>query len=80
MHHLIEETPVKFQSHESLPNIGLMVLLPFLIETGLLSYRSHFEELRKGYYYIDFIIMLLSFIIHFHGKNIIGNSARMIAG
>jgi len=36
------------------------LLLPFLEQTGLFSFRSHYQELAKGYYYIDFIVLFLS--------------------
>ena len=39
-----------------------MLLLPFLEQTGLFSFRSHYQELAKGYYYIDFIVLFLSFM------------------
>lgn len=39
-----------------------MLLLPFLEQTGLFSFRSHYHELAKGYYYIDFVILFLSFM------------------
>lgn len=60
--HLLETTPVKFESCESVGFAGLLFLLPFLIENGLLSYQSHYKELERGYYFLDFIILLIAFL------------------
>lgn len=67
--HLLDETPVKFESCASLGNIGLLFLIPFLIEAGLLTYRNHYKELSPGYYYIDFIIMQLAYMFLARIKN-----------
>jgi len=40
----------------------VLFLLPFLQQTGLFSYRDHYQELEKGYYFIDFIIIFLAFM------------------
>jgi hypothetical protein len=61
-HHLLDETPIKFESSQCVENAGLLLLLPFLLGSGLLSYKDHYDELRRGYYFLDFIIMLLSFM------------------
>ena len=45
-----------------MPGAGVLLLLPFLEQTGLFSFRSHYHELAKGYYYIDFIVLFLSFM------------------
>ena len=45
------------------------MLLPFLNETGLLSFQKHYSELKKGYYYINFIILLLAFMYLCRIKN-----------
>lgn len=37
--------------------------------TGLLSYRNHYKELDKGYYYIDFIVLLMAFMYLCRLKN-----------
>lgn len=67
--HEIEETPVKFETCQSLANGGVLFLLPFLVETGLFSFQKHYEELKKGYYYINFIIQLLAFMYLCRIKN-----------
>lgn len=56
----IETTPLEFESCQSLSFGGVLLLLPFLIQNGLLSYRDHYRELDKGYYYIEVIILLLA--------------------
>jgi hypothetical protein len=60
--HLLDETPVRFESSQCVDYIGLLLLLPFLIASGLLSYRNYYEELRRGYYYIDVIILVLAYM------------------
>lgn len=47
----------------------MLLLLPFLVETGLYSFQKHFEELKKGYYYLNFIIQLLAFMYLCRIKN-----------
>ncbi len=44
-------------------------MLPSLIGCGLLSYKKHYCELDKGYYYIDFIILLIAFMYLCRIKN-----------
>ena len=56
----IDTTPLAFESCQSLSRGGVLLLLPFLIQNGLLSYRDHYRELDKGYYYIEVIILLLA--------------------
>ena len=68
-HHRLETTPIQFESCHNLSNVGLLLLIPFLLETGLLSYQSHYEELEKGYYFLDFIILFLSFMYLSRIKN-----------
>lgn len=58
----IETTPLHFESCQSLSFGGVLLLLPFLIMSGLLTYRDHYHELKRGYYYIEVIILLLSFM------------------
>jgi hypothetical protein len=52
-----------------LPFGGVLLLLPFLIETGLLSYQNHYKDFDTGYYDIDFIVLLLAFMYLCHIKN-----------
>lgn len=60
--HKLETTPVSFEACESVPEAGVLILLPFLEETGLFSFREHYQELDPGYYYIDFIVLFLAFM------------------
>ena len=53
--------PVNFEASRSVPYGGVMVLLPFLLECGLLSYREHYEQ-RQGYYTFDSLLIILSFM------------------
>jgi len=69
MLHELETTPIKFEASESVPWAGVLFLLPFLIGNGLLSYRKFYHELKQGYYYINFIILLLSFMYLCRIKN-----------
>jgi hypothetical protein len=52
---------VKFESSKSIPMGGVMLLLPFLLESGLLSYREHYLQ-REGYYSFDSLLITLSFL------------------
>lgn len=62
-------TPVHFQNCESVANGGVLLLVPFLLETGLLSFKNHYQELESGYYYIDAIVLLLAFMYLCRIKN-----------
>ena len=44
-------------------------MVPFLLQTGLLSFKNHYRELDSGYYYIDAIVMLLAFMYLCRIKN-----------
>ena len=44
-------------------------MVPFLLETGLLSFKNHYQELDSGYYYIDAIVLLLAFMYLCRIKN-----------
>lgn len=67
--HELEETPVKFESCQGLTNGGVLFLLPFLVETGLFTFQKYYKELKKGYYYVNFIIQLLAFMYLCRIKN-----------
>jgi hypothetical protein len=45
---LLPAAPVRFESCRSVALGGVMLLLPFLLECGLLSYRNHYSQ-RKSY-------------------------------
>lgn len=65
----LSTTPVHFQNSESLACGGVLLLVPFLLETGLLSFKNHYQELDSGYYYIDAIVLLLAFMYLCRIKN-----------
>lgn len=56
----LEATPVEFESCQSVPQAGVLLLLPFLEQSGLFSFREHYQELDSGYYYIDCIVLFLA--------------------
>ena len=59
---LSKEAPVRFESSEALPFGGVMLLLPFLLECGLLSYRNHYNQRSSGYYNFDNLFILIAFL------------------
>ncbi|MEX0930959.1 MAG: putative transposase [Candidatus Paceibacterota bacterium] len=62
-------TPIRFQHCQALAYGGVLLLIPSLIGCGLMSYKKHYCELDKGYYYIDFIILLIGFMYLCRIKN-----------
>ena len=58
----MNEAPVRFESCEALPFGGVLLLLPFLLECGLLSYRNHYEQRDSGYYNFDNLFILVAFL------------------
>jgi hypothetical protein len=54
-------TPIHFESAQSIPYGGVLFLLPFLVESGLMSYRNHYQP-RSGYYDFDALLLTLSFL------------------
>jgi hypothetical protein len=61
--------PVRFEPCQSIPCGGVMLLLPFLIECGLLNYRSYYDQ-RRGYYTFDSLLITLSFFALLRIKSI----------
>ncbi|GHT40177.1 hypothetical protein FACS189437_05420 [Bacteroidia bacterium] len=59
---------IRFETCQSLPGGGVLFLLPFLLECGLLSYRNHYEQ-RSGYYSFDTLIITLAFLYLLRIKN-----------
>jgi hypothetical protein len=53
---------VQFESCQSVPFGGVMFLLPFLLECGLMSYSNHYNQREKGYYSFDNLMIIISFI------------------
>ena len=58
----VKEAAVRFESSESLPFGGVMLLLPFLLECGLLSYRNHYQSRSSGYYNFDNLFVITAFL------------------
>ena len=58
----VKEAAVRFESNQSLPFGGVLFLLPFLLECGLLSYRNHYNARTSGYYNFDNLFIILSFL------------------
>jgi hypothetical protein len=58
-----------FEPSQSVPMGGVMILLPFLIESGLLTYREHYQQ-REGYYTFDNLLITLSFLFLLRIKTI----------
>jgi hypothetical protein len=58
---MLHEAPVRFESCQTLSYGGVMLLLPFLLECGLLSYREHYTQRPSGYYSFDSLFILIAF-------------------
>lgn len=65
-----EKTPIRFESCQSLDNAGVLLMVPFLLQNGLLSYKKFYQPFQKVYYDLDFIILLLSFMFLCRIKNV----------
>lgn len=66
---LSDAAPVEFESCEAIPHGGVMLLLPFILECGLLSYRQHYSQ-RSGYYNFDSLFIIMAFIYLCRAKSI----------
>jgi len=64
------KTPVKFESCQSVDNAGVLLMIPFLLQNGLLSYKQFYNSLGKVYYDLDFMVLLLSFMFLCRIKNV----------
>ncbi len=47
------ETPGQFDACQSVPQAGVLLMLPFWEQLGLFDFKKHYRELSKGYYYIS---------------------------
>jgi len=59
---LSNSAPIEFESCETLPFGGVLLLLPFLLECGLMSYRNHYSQRLTGYYNFDNLLIIIAFI------------------
>ena len=66
----VHKTPFFFESCQSLDNAGVLLMLPFLLHNGLLSYKDFYVPFGKVYHDLDFIIPLLSFMFLCRIKNV----------
>ena len=53
---------IEFESCQTIPFGGVMFLLPFLLECGLMSYRQHYSQREGGYYNFDNLLVIIAFI------------------
>lgn len=66
----MDKTPIHFAPCQSLDNAGVLLMIPFLLQNGLLSYQQFYQPFHKVYYDLDFIILLLSFMYLCRIKNV----------
>jgi hypothetical protein len=53
---LLPVKPLHFEAAQSIPYGGVLFLLPFPVESGLMSYRNPYQP-RSGYYEPEFDII-----------------------
>ena len=58
----LQNAKISFDSCESVDFGGVLLLLPFLIANGLLSYKKYYCERQSGYYDFDSVILSLAFM------------------
>ena len=66
---LFHSAPVRFESCEAVANGGVMLLLPFLFENGLMSYGKHYSPRKSGYYTFDNLIIIIAIMFLCRIKN-----------
>jgi hypothetical protein len=66
---LSHSAPVRFESCESVAYGGVMLLLPFLLESGLMSYGKHYSPRKSGYYTFDSLIIIIAIMFLCRIKN-----------
>jgi hypothetical protein len=59
---LSPSAPVEFESCQTIPFGGVMLVFPFLLECGLMSYRGSYSQRLKGYYNFDTLLIIIAFI------------------
>ena len=64
----LSEAVVRFENADSVAFAGVLLLLPFLKQSGLFTYRDFYEELN-GYYFLDQIFLLCAFMYLCRIKN-----------
>lgn len=58
----IRKAKIFFEPCESVEYGGVLLLLPFLIANGLLSYKNYYSERLSGYYDFDNVMLSLAFM------------------
>jgi len=58
----LQSASIVFESCQTIPFGGVMLLLPFLLECGLMSYRNHYSQRKKGYYNFDNLLIIIAFV------------------
>ncbi|MDX9776477.1 MAG: hypothetical protein RBT40_11065 [Petrimonas sp.] len=58
----LQKAEISFESSESVEHGGVLLLLPFLMANGLLSYKKYYSERLSGYYDFDNVILTLAFM------------------
>ena len=58
----LQNAVICFDSCESVEYGGVLLLLPFLIANGLLSYKRYYSERLSGYYDFDSVLLTLAFM------------------
>ena len=53
---------VRFESCQTIPMGGVLLLLPFLLECGLMGYRAHYSQRLSGYYSFDNLFIIIAFL------------------
>jgi len=65
---IIEGVTPRFETHNSVPNGGVLFLLPALLSQGLMTIKDT-HKLKEGYYKLESIILTLAFMILCRIKN-----------
>ena len=56
----LQNAEISFESSESVEYGGVLLLFPFLMANGLLSYKNYYSERLSGYYDFDNVILTLA--------------------
>ncbi len=56
----LQNAEISFESSESVEYGGVLLLFPFLMANGLLSYKNYYSERLLGYYDFDNVILTLA--------------------
>ena len=67
-YHIIEGLTPRFETHNSVPNDGVLFLLPALLSQGLMTIKDT-HKIKEGYYKFESIILTLAFIILYRKKD-----------